>query len=135
VSLTDFLAAPIDSDACRIWPGALNSKGYGCVTNLRGGTRLAHRAAYEMHVGPIPDGMTIDHLCREKRCVNPRHMEPVTTAENIRRANAVVHSCKAGHPLSGDNLVVVVRARGTQRECLTCRREQRAARLENTRAA
>lgn len=70
---------------CIVWMGALNAKGYGCF-GLDGDTKLAHRVAYEFENGPIPDGLTIDHLCRVKRCVNPAHLEAVTGRENTRRA-------------------------------------------------
>ena len=70
---------------CWEWRGARNSSGYGSVTNGRGGSALAHRVAYETLVGPIPDGLTIDHLCRNKACLNAGHMEPVTREENSRR--------------------------------------------------
>lgn len=70
---------------CWTWTGARNPKGYGSVANGRGGSMLAHRKAYEHIVGPIPDGLTIDHLCLNKACVNPAHMEPVTRGENNSR--------------------------------------------------
>ena len=72
---------------CWIWQGAL-VRGYGSFqTGAAGGSVLAHRYAYELLVEPIPLGLTIDHLCRNTRCVNPSHLEPVTLAENIRRAS------------------------------------------------
>lgn len=70
---------------CWTWTGARNPKGYGSVADGRGGSMLAHRKAYEHLVGPIPEGLTIDHLCLNKSCVNPAHMEPVTRAENNSR--------------------------------------------------
>lgn len=118
------------SGSCMIWQGALNSRGYGSVTNGRGGTMLAHRAAYEASRGAIPDGLTIDHLCREKRCINPAHMEVVSRAENIRRAAASRTHCANGHPLSGSNLRLAVRSRGIQRECVECHK----ARMKEYRA-
>lgn len=76
-----------DENACWNWIGALNSKGYGCIsTGGKNKNGLVHRVSYELHVGPIPDGLTIDHLCRNKVCVNPAHLEPVTIRTNIRRA-------------------------------------------------
>lgn len=108
---------------CWLWAGALNSRGYSSVADGKGGTVLAHRRAYELLVGPIPDGLTIDHLCRTKACVNPLHLEPVTGAENTRRKLALQTHCKHGHPLSGENLHIRVRPNGLEfRECLTCRR-------------
>jgi hypothetical protein len=112
----------VAAGACLIWQGAVQSRGYGSVTNGMGGTALVHRLAYEQAVGPIPFGLTIDHLCRNKLCVNPDHLEPVTNAENLRRAAAAKTHCKQGHPLSGDNLRIAVRSRGVQRECIECAR-------------
>ncbi len=75
------------SSPCHIWLGPLNSSGYARV--MRGGVlQMAHRYAYEAAVGPIPAGLEIDHLCMQRRCVNPEHLEPVTHEENNRRARA-----------------------------------------------
>ena len=74
--------------ACVIYTGGLNPRtGYG---NIRHGGKslLAHRVAYELLVGPIPQGLQLDHLCRVRRCINPHHLEPVTARENTRRAVA-----------------------------------------------
>lgn len=72
---------------CWIWKGVLQTNGYGSI-HYQGKTRRAHRVSYEAHVGLIPPGMQIDHLCRVRACVNPQHLEPVTAAENQRRAAA-----------------------------------------------
>ncbi|MFI9344986.1 HNH endonuclease signature motif containing protein [Streptomyces sp. NPDC052773] len=69
---------------CWLWKGHVLPTGYGTV-NAFGTVLLAHRAAYRLLVGPIPDGLTLDHLCRVTHCVNPDHLEPVTRRENIRR--------------------------------------------------
>jgi len=71
-------------DACWIWQGAKNDRGYGQI-RMHGKAIYAHRAMYEIHVGPIAKGLELDHLCREPACVNPAHLEPVTHRENIRR--------------------------------------------------
>lgn len=70
---------------CWEWWGAKNSSGYGSMTNGKGGSALAHRRAYEIAVGPIPEGLQIDHLCLNKICVRPEHLEAVTARENLRR--------------------------------------------------
>ena len=117
------------TDTCWWWEGALNNYGYG-----KYGIPLAHRLAYLDAVGPIPDGLTLDHLCRNPRCVNPAHLEPVTLAENTLRGygptaeNARKTHCINGHPFSGDNLFVYMRAGRQVRECRTCRRDRAAAR-------
>jgi hypothetical protein len=81
-----------DQGECWRWTGAV-AGGYGRFWigpgRARGRPVQAHRFAYELLVGPIPDGLTIDHLCLNKLCVNPAHMEPVTGAENSRRARRV----------------------------------------------
>lgn len=77
------------TDGCWIWTASIYGKGYGKYT-VRGKHYAAHRYAYELIKGKIPDGMQLDHLCRNKLCVNPDHLEPVTNAENQRRAIAAI---------------------------------------------
>lgn len=112
------------ADVCWPWGGYLHPKGYGQF-----GGRWAHRVAYELKVGTIHAGLVIDHLCRNRRCINPFHLEPVTVRENTLRGNgktaeqARQSHCKNGHPLSGDNLS---QSRGGRRErrCKQCHRER-----------
>jgi hypothetical protein len=73
---------------CWIWLGEKNGEGYGRIRR-RTRSYSAHRILYEMHVGSIPYGLVLDHLCRIPRCVNPAHLEPVTQAENVRRGIGV----------------------------------------------
>lgn len=75
-------------DGCWVWPGAKNSQGYGRIG--AGGRTWAytHRVVYEALVGPIPDGLDLDHLCRNPSCCNPAHLEPVTRTENSLRGHA-----------------------------------------------
>ena len=110
---------------CWEYTGKLKRDGYAAVWTGSASMQV-HRAVYFDFVGPVPDGLVLDHLCMNKRCVNPAHLEPVTTAENTRRAAAAglmkqqpASHCKRGHPLSGDNLYV--RPRGYPRECRICK--------------
>lgn len=105
---------------CWEWTASTNGNGYGKFS-LRGRTYSGHRVAYELHVGPIPAGLDLDHLCRNRGCVNPAHLEPVTRRENLHRSgltNAGKTHCKHGHPLTAEN--VVANERG--RRCVACRR-------------
>lgn len=114
--------SPAPSNACWIWRGAANQRGYGNV-GREGRTYLAHRVAYELTYGPVPAGMDIDHLCRTTSCVNPEHLEPVTFLANMRRRYAEnpdersTH-CLSGHELTPENTLQVL-ASG-QRRCRTC---------------
>lgn len=71
---------------CHEWTRTLQSSGYAAIYDGHSGAEQAHRVAWELANGPIPDGLEVDHLCRVRHCVNPEHLEPVTRAENIRRA-------------------------------------------------
>lgn len=114
-------------DECWPWTGARKSDGYGHIA-VNGHHKLAHRATYELLVGPIPDGLVIDHLCRVPHCVNPGHMEPVTLGENSRRGVGIKHAaeirrarthCKRGHEFTPEN--TYINSRGC-RVCRTCQR-------------
>lgn len=114
------LCAYSDLSFCWAWTGALNSRGYGCFA-IKGKSQLSHRVAYSMLVGPIPDGMEVDHLCRNKRCCNPAHLEAVTRLVNQRRSEPASKThCIHGHPLAGDNLRVVQKKDGIRRICRVC---------------
>jgi hypothetical protein len=113
-------------DKCWEWEGGTDPGGYGESSRLVDGRVVrfkTHRRAYELLVGPIPEGLVIDHLCRNRRCMNPRHLEPVTHQINILRGygppadNARLTHCKRGHPLDGSNLMKNPKAR----ECRICR--------------
>jgi len=71
------------ADGCWEWIGTINKVGYGYLSD--GVSKLAHRFAYELLIGPIPEGLQIDHLCNVRNCVNPAHLEAVTLQENMRR--------------------------------------------------
>ena len=114
---------------CWIWQGAKGPAGYGVVFTKIGGRSpeqqsAAHRIAYESAVGSIPDGLHIDHLCRNRACCNPAHLEPVEQTENSRRAARPRGThCGKGHPFEGDNLYIVP-STGAQ-NCWTCIRGYR----------
>lgn len=80
----------VESPGCWVWTGFLMANGYGTFTAKESsGTQLAHRLVWEELVGRIPEGLTLDHLCRVRRCVNPDHLEPVTFIVNVRRSGAI----------------------------------------------
>lgn len=109
-------------DGCWQWNGGRSVNGYGaCTDYLAPPTRTtyAHRLAWRILRGEIPDGLQIDHLCRNKLCVNPEHLEPVTQAENLRR-RTVKTACNHGHELTPEN---VYRTRTGTRSCRACRRD------------
>lgn len=82
------------TESCWNWTGALTTAGYGSLTkNYQ--RMYAHRWSYEQHVGPIPEGLALDHLCRNRSCVNPDHLEPVTIGENVRRGMRWRAACEA----------------------------------------
>ena len=116
------LGSAIDENGCWVWQRHINA-GYA-FSHFRGfTTRLAHRVSYEVFVGPIPDGLQLDHLCRNPRCVNPQHLEPVTQGENVKRGRAGWHNkikthCVNGHEFTPENTKYFGDGR---RRCLRCR--------------
>lgn len=127
-----------DRSGCVIWTGPLCRGGYG-KTRYEGRTRTAHSLSYETLVGPVPAGMQLDHLCHtrdsscdggaciHRQCINPDHLEPVTSKENNRRsplgvagANFRKTHCISGHPFDAANTYLT---RTGSRKCRACRRE------------
>jgi hypothetical protein len=120
---------------CWISTRSGNGDGYTKLT-FEGKLYSTHRFAYETLVGPIPDGLVPDHLCRQRACCNPSHLELITRRENVLRGdgpaarNATKTRCPRGHALTGDNLIPANLRQGS-RACLTCHRDRRDARRAN----
>jgi hypothetical protein len=128
---------------CWIWSGTINRGGYGnCYVNKDGyrTTMQASRAWFEHVNGPIPPGLELDHLCRNRVCVNPSHLEPVTGRENTLRSEALTAKyarathCKNGHPFTGDNLKIRSSSLNHRRcakcSALNCKRYKAAIKLQ-----
>ena len=111
----------IDDNGCWVWIGATDSRSrYGRMI-VDGKTRYTHRVSYETFVGPIPDGLQIDHLCRNRACCNPEHLEPVTPLVNTHRSpitNATKTHCPNGHEYNEEN----TRMTAGRRHCIPCNR-------------
>lgn len=122
---------------CWLWTGCLGGNGYGYV-RIKNVSYVSHRVSYEMAGGVIPAGLEIDHLCRVRCCVNPRHLEPVTGRENQIRSPFTLASifsakthCPKGHAYAGDNLRIAV---GGGRICRACHSARETARNARNRA-
>ena len=118
-----------EESGCWQWTGALKANGYGSFcAGGRNSVTYAHRWSYEHHIGRIPDGFHIDHLCRNRACVNPGHLEPVTARTNLLRGEgltarrAAQTHCGNGHEFTEDN--VYVKPNGC-RDCRQCRHARR----------
>lgn len=122
-------------DDCWLWAGGLTRGGYGGFSGLRHLGQRAHRIAYQLAVGPIPDGLDLDHTCHDpstctardecphRRCCNPRHLEPVSRKENVERSGGVSAGlasrthCPQGHEFMADNTFIEADGSRRCREC------------------
>lgn len=134
VPRADRLWAKVEkTETCWLWTGYVNNKGYGLISRGSPATtyerKLVHRVAYELEVGPIPEGLEIDHLCRVRNCVRPDHLEPVTRHENVLRARR--DECPQGHSLLDSSNVYLWRG---SRLCRTCRDAALLRRKERAKA-
>src|SRR5439155_25592866 len=118
---------PEQNAACWMWTGSTDRHGYG-QARQRERTFRTHRAVYELLKGPIPAGLTLDHLCRVRRCVNPAHLEPVTNRENILRGVGPNRThCPRGHPYDERNTFRYTYRGSTRRNCRACTRARTRA--------
>jgi hypothetical protein len=123
-TVADKLALNSYSDGdCVRWARAHTTKGYGHLV-VDGQRKYVHRLSYEVHIGPIPDGLELDHVvakgCRFRDCIRPDHHEPVTHADNTRRrTGATEQHCGRGHAWVPESTTM----RGRKRECQRCRTE------------
>ena len=122
---------------CWLWTAGVDEHGYGRFKDDHREASLgAHRWAYTTFIGDIPEGLTIDHLCRIRNCVNPFHLEAVTNRENVLRGvgpsaeNGRKTHCPVGHAYDEEN--TLINHRGS-RECLACRQERERLKSKQTR--
>lgn len=132
------MAIPEPNSGCLLWMGSIIDTGYG-----RFRRRPAHAVAYELAIGPLPEGMEPDHLCRVRCCIEPTHLEAVTHKVNLQRSPAGILArvgrlnlakthCPQGHPYAGDNLFIHKRG---ARSCRTCMRDSTRRQRSKRKAA
>lgn len=117
----------VDARGCWIWTASRTAEGYGKLADGEGRWKRAHRIAYELFVGPVSEGLEIDHLCGQPSCVNPEHLEAVTHRVNLLRGgsfaakNDAATHCPHGHPYDAEN---TYRGAKGERICLACKRQR-----------
>lgn len=131
-----FESKVVRGPGCWTWTAAHFKKtGYAliCMKDPRDGVwrpTVAHRVSYELFVGPIPEGKVLDHLCRNRGCVNPAHLDLVQQQENVRRGmapSAISHRtnrCQRGHEFTPENTYVRIRNGRVKRDCRECARRR-----------
>lgn len=111
---------PEPNSGCWLWIGATGPTGYGHM-NIQGRTQYPHRVLYELFIGPISRGLTIDHRCRTRCCCNPAHLEPVSQHENCIRGRGSKSTCIHGHALDEKNTRIATTSRTVNaRFCRQC---------------
>lgn len=123
----------INKKKCWVWTGAVSSGGYGNTSITTNNVKrwvVVHRAVYTVRVGPVDPNLELDHLCRDRACCNPEHLEVVTSAVNTQRGNSppaknkAKDHCKHGHPFDKEN--TWVSPKSGRRRCKACDRVRRA---------
>jgi hypothetical protein len=118
------------TDGCWEWRGQITTSGYGANGSRIAGEKVAHRISYVLLVGPIPEGLQLDHLCRNRACVNPEHLEPVTARVNTMRSgaasaiNARKTHCDHGHEFTPENTHMQRSGGRIYRRCRACGRDK-----------
>jgi len=129
----------VADSGCWIFKGALQKDGYGSCN--RNGHSLAHRAYYSILKGELIPGLELDHLCKNRNCVNPDHLEQVTHSENVSRGNYKYNHrngrkthCKRGHEFNDQNTLHEIVAGSKRRKCIICRRMNQNVRYYKNKA-
>jgi hypothetical protein len=126
---------PEPNTGCWLWTSGVDRDGYAKFFEGRGLEQYGHRYAYKQFVGPIPEGLILDHLCRVRHCVNPTHLEPVTNRENIMRGRRPLGErthCPRGHPFNDKNTYFPSHG---GRKCRACHAEHERRRRVERKAA
>jgi len=125
----------VSLDGCLRWKGYVSPSGYGMVHLPKFGARRIHRVVWENFVGEIPDGMTLDHLCHTRNCLNRHHLRLATSRDNTLNSetspiaiNARKTHCVNGHEFTEANTTRYMRGNHMRRECRTCKKQARIAR-------